>query len=621
MVFSRNECNTEKICEKTMQRFPDSTQTNMNSTNAENGPTEELRFVKPCPGEVSDGKLLFGCFLGLCFSHLPFFVVVMPMEAEIDSTVAQFEQPQFFIRTYNSDGQLKGEIPLKKYTPLYVGRALGCHIDLVEPSISRRHCAFQYKELIIDALGNTISGFMIYDLKSSHGTFLNEKRIPSMENIKLKHDDKITFGMSTAIFKVYDAKHEVVESAVATERPKSEEAHVPQQPSSTSQPEEIRNGVDSWFVRYMKVLDTLSDMTREFEEQGIQVPLEGAKRKGSERKFKQYNKKFLDQAQVVSSFLTEMLGNEAPDSSPKKQNKRKHNESVVEEDTPKPPPKKRGRKKKVPIEEVETPKEKNSPRKDKKALAEEVLKQIQIQSNPGPSTSEYLLNDTPGFEDGDLLAENNPLSIINGPLLQSNDEESDGNIDNMTLETSQVTSPKRRRSIKKPKRWQNETLLSIEKEPLITTPSIETPPKRGRGRPPKKRKETPQQDLILSPVPAPVAAKRGRKPGPLKATKPLPSVETPAPDFEKPVPKKRGRKPNALKALTKQNSGSQQEDDPQCLEETTISLPSELISVTDNPSPSSSMNGNDRTLCFPMKKSFVLLRKLAFVQSSEDKTT
>lgn len=546
------------------------------------------------------------------------------MEAEMDSTVAQFEQPQFFIRTYNSDGELKGEVPLKKYTPLYVGRALGCHIDLVEPSISRRHCAFQYKELIIDALNNTVSGFMIYDLKSSHGTFLNEKRIPSMENIKLKHDDKITFGMSTAIFKVYDAKHEVGESAVETERPKSEEAHVPQQPSSTSQPEEIRNGADSWFVRYMKALDHLSDMTREFEEQGIQVPLEGAKRKGLERKFKQHNKKFLDQAQVVSSFLTEMLGNEAPESSPKKQNKRKHNESsVVEEDTPKPPPKKRGRKKKVPTEEVETPKEKNSPRKDKKKLAEEVLKQIQIQSNPGPSTSEYLLNDTPGFEDGDLLAENNPLSIINGPLLQSNDEESDGNIDNMTLETSQVTSPKQRRPIKKPKRWQNETLLKIEKDPLITAPSTETPPKRGRGRPPKKRYNvpTPQQAPILSTDPAPVPAKRGRKPNSLKAIKSLPTVETPAFDSEKPVPKKRGRKPNALKALTKQSSGSQQEDDPQCLEETTISLPSELISVTDNPSPSSSMNGNDRTLCLPMKKSFVLLRKLAFVQSSEDKTT
>lgn len=61
------------------------------------------------------------------------------------------------------------------------------------------------------------SGFCIYDLKSTHGTFLNNERLPQMQNIKLRHGDRLKFGALNCdfIFEDIDAvRSESVETAM-----------------------------------------------------------------------------------------------------------------------------------------------------------------------------------------------------------------------------------------------------------------------------------------------------------------------------------------------------------------------------------------------------------------------
>lgn len=580
----------------------------------------------------------------------------MPTEAEVDADVAKLEPARFFIRTYNNDGELKGEVPLKKYAPVYVGRALGCQIDLVEPSISRRHCAFQYKDLIVDSLGNTVTGFMIYDLKSSHGTFLNEKRIPSMENIKLKHDDKITMGLSKTVFKFWDSKHNDGESASEkeVERNVVDETLMAQQPSSTSQSEEVRNENenDSWFVKYMKVLDQLTDFAKEYEEQGIQIPDEN-KRNVLAKKFKVQNTKLIQHVQVTASLLTEVVANDPSDVVPKKKGRNRRTDTSSIDKTLDQPKPKRGRKsrKVIVTEEVV-----GSPRKTgrgvqkvgQQKLANEVQKQIQasLQQNSNSSQDEegmqsklhevrstddlFSANGSQGIDV--TVAENNPLSIINGPLLQTLDQESDAqgdanivdqvssmNFDKISNSVVANDSMVGKRTIRRPKKWDGEVDYFDEQESKkkVNTPSNLDPNKKRRGRPPKivnsiEIIENTEKDSctlddavreIISDLyksAPPVKRKRGRQPNPLKAlTRPLEPIEINEPK------RRRGRQKKILS-----------DDVPLVEPEPPQSPQSELIAV-NNPIPSNiNGNGNYRPLTLTLKPR-VLVRKIEVVQSSE----
>lgn len=123
----------------------------------------------------------------------------MPIEPPVNENA---EPAKHCLQVLNKEKVLIREIPLKKYVPIYVGRAIGCQIDLVDISISRRHCVFHYKDLLMHAndTQNPTTGFCIYDLKSTHGTFLNNERIPCMQNIQLKAGDIVRFGMHECEF-------------------------------------------------------------------------------------------------------------------------------------------------------------------------------------------------------------------------------------------------------------------------------------------------------------------------------------------------------------------------------------------------------------------------------------
>lgn len=60
--FCESFTETTNIRDKKMQGDPDSTQNNINMSSTEDDASGQIRFIKPCAGEVSDGKW-FGHFL------------------------------------------------------------------------------------------------------------------------------------------------------------------------------------------------------------------------------------------------------------------------------------------------------------------------------------------------------------------------------------------------------------------------------------------------------------------------------------------------------------------------------------------------------------------------------
>ncbi|XP_046443057.1 kanadaptin-like isoform X1 [Daphnia pulex] len=84
-----------------------------------------------------------------------------------------------------------------KQKPFYVfGRLPTCDFVLQHPSISRYHTVLQYK--IDDERGD--SGWFLFDLGSTHGTFLNKQQIPPKVYCRLHTGHVFKFGVSSRLF-------------------------------------------------------------------------------------------------------------------------------------------------------------------------------------------------------------------------------------------------------------------------------------------------------------------------------------------------------------------------------------------------------------------------------------
>ncbi|KAI9292893.1 hypothetical protein K502DRAFT_343588 [Neoconidiobolus thromboides FSU 785] len=80
---------------------------------------------------------------------------------------------------------------LKNKEIIVVGRLPNCDLQLEHQSISRYHALFQFNEK---------GECYIYDLGSTHGTFVNKVKIEQKKYALLKEEDQIKFGESTRIF-------------------------------------------------------------------------------------------------------------------------------------------------------------------------------------------------------------------------------------------------------------------------------------------------------------------------------------------------------------------------------------------------------------------------------------
>src|SRR5918997_4183394 len=78
-------------------------------------------------------------------------------------------------------GKLKGAIFAINEETLVVGRETAANLCIADASVSRRHCKIENKE----------QGFVITDLDSLNGTFVNDLPVKSRQ---LEHGDRVRIG-------------------------------------------------------------------------------------------------------------------------------------------------------------------------------------------------------------------------------------------------------------------------------------------------------------------------------------------------------------------------------------------------------------------------------------------
>ncbi|XP_013143059.1 PREDICTED: kanadaptin [Papilio polytes] len=83
--------------------------------------------------------------------------------------------------------------------PFYVfGRLANCDVVMAHPTISRHHSVLQYKAFAEE--GEPPCGWYLYDLGSTHGTFLNRDRIKEKHYSRVRVGHQIKFGNSTRTY-------------------------------------------------------------------------------------------------------------------------------------------------------------------------------------------------------------------------------------------------------------------------------------------------------------------------------------------------------------------------------------------------------------------------------------
>ena len=95
------------------------------------------------------------------------------------------------------EDQSEKTVELKSPTTL-IGRESFCDIILTNPTVSRQHCAIQFRSVRSKDEENPqifIKPY-IFDLSSKGGTFIKGERIPPMCFVELQHKDTISFAGS-----------------------------------------------------------------------------------------------------------------------------------------------------------------------------------------------------------------------------------------------------------------------------------------------------------------------------------------------------------------------------------------------------------------------------------------
>lgn len=95
------------------------------------------------------------------------------------------------------NGAIVSSVPLTHQGYFVIGRLPGCDVTLEHPSISRYHAILQYRGQSEDGED---TGFYVHDLSSTHGTFVNKRKVPPKTYIRLKVGHVLKFGGSTRLF-------------------------------------------------------------------------------------------------------------------------------------------------------------------------------------------------------------------------------------------------------------------------------------------------------------------------------------------------------------------------------------------------------------------------------------
>lgn len=100
-------------------------------------------------------------------------------------------------------GVALGSVRLEGGSWFLVGRLPGCALALEHPSVSRHHAVLQYRGAGGSPDGPAAAdaaGFYVYDLGSTHGTFLNKARVPPRTYCRVRVGHGLRFGGSSRLF-------------------------------------------------------------------------------------------------------------------------------------------------------------------------------------------------------------------------------------------------------------------------------------------------------------------------------------------------------------------------------------------------------------------------------------
>ncbi|KAG6443881.1 hypothetical protein O3G_MSEX003061 [Manduca sexta] len=95
-------------------------------------------------------------------------------------------------------GMIVEKIDLTNKAYYVFGRLTNCDVVMAHPTISRHHAVLQYKAFAEE--GEPPSGWYLYDLGSTHGTFLNKERMKASHYTRLRVGHQIKFGSSSRTF-------------------------------------------------------------------------------------------------------------------------------------------------------------------------------------------------------------------------------------------------------------------------------------------------------------------------------------------------------------------------------------------------------------------------------------
>ncbi|KAJ9593945.1 hypothetical protein L9F63_014659 [Diploptera punctata] len=111
------------------------------------------------------------------------------------------------------NGQILEKCTLEEKSFYVFGRLSTCDFHLQHPTISRYHAVLQYRSQESE---DNPKGFYIYDLGSTHGTFLNKNRIKSNMYIRIQVGHMLKLGCSTRLFVLWGPEDDMEEESELT---------------------------------------------------------------------------------------------------------------------------------------------------------------------------------------------------------------------------------------------------------------------------------------------------------------------------------------------------------------------------------------------------------------------
>nr|XP_014284595.1 kanadaptin isoform X2 [Halyomorpha halys] len=142
----------------------------------------------------------------------------------------------YFLEELKS-GVIQRRMNLRKKSFVVFGRIDSCDVVMAHPTVSRYHAVLQYRGV---PDGDLDKGFYLYDLDSTHGTFLNKGRLKPKIYARIKVGHMIKFGCSTRFFLLQGPEYDEEEESDLTLTELKEKRKLELEEKARQEEEELR---------------------------------------------------------------------------------------------------------------------------------------------------------------------------------------------------------------------------------------------------------------------------------------------------------------------------------------------------------------------------------------------